>query len=66
MQYGLDFAEKESSNEKVFEENGIKVFINKAIRGMLPYKQERGIKAYKRIKSFMGVPESYKNQFQGQ
>ena len=31
LQYGLDFAEKESSNEKVFEENGIKVFINKAI-----------------------------------
>ena len=36
--------------------------VKRTIRGMLPYKQERGIKAYKRIKSFMGVPESYKNQ----
>ncbi len=36
--------------------------VRRTIRGMLPYKQERGMKAYKRIKCFMGLPESYKNQ----
>ena len=29
---------------------------------MLPYKQERGIKAFKRIKCFIGVPEEYAKQ----
>ena len=36
--------------------------VKRVIRGMLPYKQERGKKAYKRIKCFMGLPETYKNQ----
>ncbi|MBI2148301.1 50S ribosomal protein L13 [Candidatus Woesearchaeota archaeon] len=36
--------------------------VKRTIRGMLPYKQERGMKAFKRIKCFMGLPESYKNQ----
>ena len=36
--------------------------VKRTIRGMLPYKQERGSKAYKRIKCFIGLPESYKNQ----
>ena len=38
------------------------MFVKRTIRGMLPYKQERGIKAFKRIKCFMGVPESYAKQ----
>ncbi len=37
-------------------------FVKRTIRGMLPYKQERGRKAFKHIKCFMGVPEQYKNQ----
>lgn len=36
--------------------------VKRTIRGMLPYKQERGLRAYKRVKCFMGIPESYKNQ----
>ncbi len=33
----------------------------RAIRGMLPYKKERGRKALRRLKVFLGVPEQYKN-----
>ena len=36
--------------------------VRRTIRGMLPYKKERGAKAYKRIKCFMGIPEQYKTQ----
>lgn len=36
--------------------------VKRVIRGMLPYKQERGIKAFKRVKCFMGIPEQYQNQ----
>lgn len=35
--------------------------VKRTIRGMLPYKQERGMKAFKRIKCFMGIPEQYIN-----
>ncbi len=36
--------------------------VKRTIRGMLPYKLERGKKAFKRIKCFMGVPEQYKTK----
>lgn len=36
--------------------------VKRAIRNMLPFKKERGKKALKRIKCFMGLPEKYKNQ----
>ena len=36
--------------------------VKRSIRGMLPYKQERGLKAFKRIKCFIGTPDSYKSQ----
>ncbi|MEM2994557.1 MAG: 50S ribosomal protein L13 [Candidatus Bathyarchaeia archaeon] len=36
--------------------------LRKAIRGMLPYKQPKGKQAYKRLKVFIGVPETFKNQ----
>ncbi len=35
--------------------------VKRTIRGMLPYKQEKGIKAFKRIKCHVGVPEDIKN-----
>lgn len=35
--------------------------LRRTIRGMLPYKQEKGLKAYKRIITFIGVPEKYKD-----
>lgn len=33
-------------------------FVRRTIRGMLPYKQEKGEKAFKRIMCYIGVPES--------
>jgi len=35
--------------------------VKRTIRGMLSYKQERGRKAFKRIKCFTGVPENFSN-----
>ncbi|MFH0868111.1 MAG: 50S ribosomal protein L13, partial [Candidatus Woesearchaeota archaeon] len=32
------------------------------IRGMLPYKKERGRTAFKNIKCYIGIPEDFKNQ----
>jgi len=37
-------------------------FVKRAIRGMLPYKKERGRKAFKNIKCYRGVPDSLKDQ----
>lgn len=34
--------------------------VRRTIRGMLPYKQERGCKAFGRVKCFIGVPEQFK------
>ena len=31
-------------------------FVKRAIRGMLPYKQEKGRKAFERVKCYQGVP----------
>lgn len=36
--------------------------LKRTIRGMLPYKQERGRKALKRIKCYNDVPEEYKDK----
>ena len=36
--------------------------VRRMIRGMLPYKKERGKEAYKRIRCFVGVPEDMKDQ----
>ncbi|HLD11144.1 MAG TPA: 50S ribosomal protein L13 [Candidatus Nanoarchaeia archaeon] len=35
--------------------------IRRAIRGMLPYKDERGRKAFERVKCYIGLPENLKN-----
>ena len=35
--------------------------MKRAIRGMIPYKQEKGVKAFKRIRCYVGVPEEIKN-----
>lgn len=37
-------------------------FLKRTIRGMLPHKQEKGKTAYKRIRCYIGVPESLKEQ----
>ncbi len=37
-------------------------FLRKTVRGMLPIKQAKGLNAYKRLKTFMGVPAEFKDQ----
>jgi large subunit ribosomal protein L13 len=37
-------------------------FVKRAIRGMLPYKQEKGRKAYDNIKCYIGVPDKLKDK----
>ncbi len=37
-------------------------FVKRTIRGMLPYKKERGRKAFENIKCHIGVPDKLKNQ----
>lgn len=36
--------------------------VKRMIRGMLPYKQERGASAFKRIRCYIGTPESLKGK----
>lgn len=36
--------------------------LRRAIRGMLPYKKQRGIGAFKKIKCYLGVPAELKSQ----
>ena len=38
------------------------MFLRRVIRGMLPYKQEKGSSAYKRIKCHLGTPEEFKTK----
>ncbi len=37
-------------------------FVRRAIRGMLPYKKDRGKNAFKNIKCYVGVPEEFKDK----
>lgn len=37
-------------------------FVRRMIRGMLPYKQERGREAFKNIMCHIGVPEEFKDK----
>ena len=36
--------------------------VRRAIRGMLPYKKDRGRKAFKRVMVYLGVPDDLKNE----
>ena len=36
--------------------------VRRAIRGMLPYKKEKGKTAFKRLKVFVGIPDEYKDK----
>jgi large subunit ribosomal protein L13 len=36
--------------------------VKRVIRGMIPYKQGRGIKAFKNVRCYIGVPEVFKSQ----
>jgi len=37
-------------------------FVKRSIRGMLPYKKERGREAFKRIICYKEIPETFKNE----
>lgn len=37
-------------------------FVKRLIRGMLPYKRQRGSEAYKRIMCYLGVPAEFKDK----
>ena len=37
-------------------------FVRRCIRGMLPYKQEKGIKAFKRVMCYIGIPDEFKDK----
>jgi len=36
--------------------------VRKAVKGMLPIRQPKGLQAYKRLQAFIGVPDSLKDQ----
>ncbi|HTY14285.1 MAG TPA: 50S ribosomal protein L13 [Methanoregulaceae archaeon] len=36
--------------------------VKRTIRGMLPYKRERGVEAFRRIKTYVGVPPEFLGQ----
>ena len=38
------------------------MFVRRLIRGMLPYKQEKGRKAFERVMCYLGVPEEFKDK----
>ena len=38
------------------------LLVRRTIRGMLPFKQDRGRKAYKNIKCYLGVPNEFKDK----
>lgn len=38
------------------------MFVRRTIRGMLPYKQEKGRKAFERVMCYLGVPEEFKDK----
>jgi large subunit ribosomal protein L13 len=35
--------------------------VRRTIRGMLPYRKAKGIKAFKRLKVHIGIPDEFKN-----
>lgn len=37
-------------------------FVKRAIRGMLPYKNERGSNALKRVRCYIGIPDNLKDK----
>ncbi|MBL7148006.1 MAG: 50S ribosomal protein L13 [Nanoarchaeota archaeon] len=38
------------------------MFVRRIIRGMLPYKKERGKKAFKNIMCYISIPDTFKNE----
>ena len=36
--------------------------VRKSVRGMLPFRQPKGKQAYKRLKVYMGIPNTFKDQ----
>jgi large subunit ribosomal protein L13 len=49
--------EKGSQAKGPFFPRKVDVIVRRAIRGMIPYKQGKGILAFRRVQCFIGVPE---------
>ena len=54
--------EKGNAYHGVFLQKMPDRFAKRTMRGMLPYKKERGMKAYRRIKCHIGVPANLKGK----
>lgn len=37
-------------------------FVRRSVRGMLPYKQEKGKSAFKRVMCYIGIPDEFKDK----
>ena len=37
-------------------------YVKRSVRGMLPYKKERGLNAFKKIKCYVGIPPEFAEQ----
>ncbi len=38
------------------------LIVKRTIRGMLPYKQEKGLSAFRRVKCYLNIPEQFQNK----
>tara|TARA_Y100000310_G_C20686881_1_gene819582 strand:- start:399 stop:797 length:399 start_codon:yes stop_codon:yes gene_type:complete len=45
-----------------FVHSGSEKILKRTIRNMLPYTKERGIKALKRVKCYIGIPKEYEDK----
>jgi len=58
----LDLKDKANPEHSPYWSRKPDMFVKRVIRGMLPYKKPKGKKAYKLLRVYIGVPESYKNK----
>lgn len=57
----LDLQEKENPEHSPYWPRRPDMLVKRVIRGMLPYRKPSGKSAYRRLRVFAGVPETFKN-----
>lgn len=62
--HNLDFFKRRRERTRVKYPRSPDRIFNRSIRGMLPYKQDKGAKAFKKVKVFIGVPAEYEGKAQ--
>jgi len=60
--YRANFLERGSKSKGPFIRKTPDRFVKRAIRGMLPYKKEKGKKALQRITCYIGTPDNLKGK----